>query len=488
MEQEIHIPAATWTDLYALASFGTGVPFSIYNDSKQVVRISTNTTQPTDKYAGIPTYVKQLTPIPVNVSAWAYSREATTLILTWAADHVSPVEIKYAPAQLDAFSRLRVSNPTTLFDSQSQYDDGTTDKFFHKVTTGGSTLHLPDQSSVRMITDATAGASVVRQSQRYIRYQPGKSQLIFATFDFGEVDSATKKVGYFDGENGVFFEVDAAGDPYIVLRSKSSGIVVDTRKSSADWNIDTFDSTGISGITLDAALAQLLVIDLQWLSTGRVRVGFDINGVICYAHEFFWANLDSGVYMTTANLPVRYELIGNGNVSQMQAICCSVSSEGGFVADLGHEHVTPNGTTSITANDGVDTHIISIRPKLLINSIPNRAEYRVDRVSFYIDTKPAIMKMVHGATVTGGSWVSAGNGTGVEYNIGGVVSGGHITDSEFGAATKNGITGGTSTRNQLFLVLDIDAAHTDEGTFSVIAAGVGGNALIYANIHWTEVK
>jgi len=410
-----------------------------------------------------------------------------------------PTKIKSFPdsPNFDAFSRLRVSNPVPLFDSQSQYDDSTKDTFFHKATGAASSSHDINQACVDMVTTTGATDAYIRQSQRYIRYQPGKSQLVFITFDFSAVDGGTKKAGYFDGDNGIYFEMAADGSLAIVKRSKQSGSVVDTganRIEQASWNTDVFDGTGPSGHTLDGTQSQILVIDLQWLGVGRVRVGFDIEGHIHYAHEFLWANANNGVSMSTANLPIRYELTGNGSVSHLFAICAAVMSEGGFVGDLGHEHVTPVGTTGISCSTGSETHLISIRPKALFKTYANRGEYQVTGISFFVTDKPILLRLYHGSTLTGGAWVSSDAEGGIEYNITNTVSAnGHLTNSEYGAAASGGsksfsTTGGAESTNKIYLTLDIDAANVDNGNFTVVGTGIGGTATVYCNVHWTEIK
>ncbi len=400
-------------------------------------------------------------------------------------------------ANFDAFSRFRVSNPVSLLNSQSQYDDGTTDMWNHATTTGGATVHLPDQSSVRLSTDTTPGASVIRQTQRYVRYQPGKSQLVFVTFDNEAVDGGTKRAGYFDGENGIFIEMDATGGISFNRRSKATGSVVTDSVSQADWNVDGFghanNDKNPSGITLSNIKSQIFIIDLQWLAVGRVRVGVDIDGKVLYGHNFNWANENNGVYMTTANLPIRYELIGNGNNTTFMAICCSVSSEGGFVADLGHEHVTPNGTTGVSCGTGSDTFLLAIRPKLLVNSITNRGEYVPEGISFYTTNNACIYRLWHGGTLTGGAWASSDDESGLEYNVGATIStAGHLTNSDFGAAAGGGKAFSTAGRgqasNRIFLNLDIDGTQPDHSNFYVTGQGLGGTASAFCNIHWTEIK
>jgi hypothetical protein len=397
-----------------------------------------------------------------------------------------------APGATDAFSRARVSSPVTLFDSQSQYDDGTKDSYFHKVTTGGSTSHNHDQACVDMTTDATAGASVIRQSQRYIRYQPGKSQLIYITFDFSAVDGGTKEVGYGDAENGIFLRMDASGNLSLFKRSKRTGSVVETEVQQADWSEDKFDGTGKSGVTLDGTKSGLLVVDLQWLSVGTVRVAWDIGGVIHYAHNFHWANIGSGVYMSTANLPIRYELTGNGNVSHLFAICSSVQSEGGFTADLGHEHATPNAAVKACPIT-VQTPIVSIRPLALFKTYTNRGTYIPTAISFYVSGNPVLLQVWHGGTLTGATFAATDAESGVEYDVAATaIANGHLVTSEFGAAAGGGkafsSAGASDTQNRIYLTLDIDGANQDGGNYTITGTGLGGTAQVYCNIHWVEIK
>ena len=396
----------------------------------------------------------------------------------------------------DAFSRLRVSNPTTLFDSQSQYDDGTAGLWFHKATGASTTSHDHNQACITLTTTAGATDALTRQTQRYIRYQPGKSQLIFVTFDMKANDGGTKEVFYGDEENGIGFR-NVNGALSFVRLSKRTGSVVETVIAQEDWDGDVFDGSGAfnnpSGETLDETKAQIMIIDLQWLAVGRVRIGFDINGAICYGHHFEWANLDSGVYMSTANLPIRYTLTGNGNVSSMDCICASVMSEGGFVSDLGIQHSTPNGVAGISCAVSTQTPVISIRPAALFKTYTNRGEYILSGITFYVSGSAVLLSMYRGAALTGASFASSGTESGIEYDTSATAaSGGYLLGSEFGAAASGGkafqTAGAAEATNKVYLTLDIDGAIHDGGNITLVGEGIGGTATVYANLHWTEIK
>lgn len=78
---------------------------------------------------------------------------------------------------IDAFARLKVSSPFTIFDSQHRYQEN--DKWDTYTTTGGSTLFQPNESVIDLITSTVSGAKVYRETKKVFPYQPGKSILIF---------------------------------------------------------------------------------------------------------------------------------------------------------------------------------------------------------------------------------------------------------------------------------------------------------------------
>jgi hypothetical protein len=178
-----------------------------------------------------------------------------------------------------------------------------------------------------------ANGRALRQTKRYFNYQPGKGQLIFATFNMnGGVANVTKRIGYFDDNNGIFLKLSGSSVS-LVKRSNVSGVVTDVEIPQASWNVDTLLGDGQSKQTLDLSKVQILVVDMQWLGVGAVRVGFSLGQTVVYVHKFEQANAGTVVYMQTPNLPVRWEVQNSGipgGATTVDAICCSVQSEGGF--------------------------------------------------------------------------------------------------------------------------------------------------------------
>ena len=233
---------------------------------------------------------------------------------------------------LDVFGRLKVSNPLTLFDSTHRYSQ---DGDFNDVVVGnGSTVGtLPFESTATLTIGSTSGCSLARESKRVFSYQPGKALTILQSFVLNPPkENLIQRVGYASSENGVMLEVNGS-QVNIIKRTSISGVGTTITVPQSEWNIDKFDGTGPSGYTLDISKSQLMFSEYEWLGVGSVIVGFVIEKKFIIAHQFDHSNILDTVYMTTASLPIRYEILNNGNVgsaSTMKQICVSVQSNGGY--------------------------------------------------------------------------------------------------------------------------------------------------------------
>lgn len=380
-------------------------------------------------------------------------------------------------ANLDAFGRFRVSDAVSLFESQLQYNKQPL--FFDESLTGGATsTHLPNESSVRMRCGTASGDKVIRQTFQYFRYQAGKSQLIELTGVMGaKKANVRQRIGYFDDENGLFFEQDE-NNLKVVRRSFASGTAVDNVVLQSAWNIDKLDGTGASGYTLDMSKTQIFLIDLQWLGVGRVRYGFVIDGMIIYCHESLHANNLTEVYMTTANLPVRYELENTGasaSQTDMKHICCSVISEGGFVENLAITQSFSNATTEIPIT--TRRPVITFRPKSTFNSITNRGLVNPIKFNIYTDASSVLYEIVLNGTLSGGTttFTSVGDDSITEFNTGATsISGGTILDSGYVGATFafDGVFS-SFIENKLALANNIAGDTTQ--SISVVCTSLGGS-------------
>ena len=244
----------------------------------------------------------------------------------------APIPVTFEGGNIDAFGRLRVSNPSTIFDSQNRYQKD--NQFDESTATGGTVTYSLDESTVNLNVTTSSGSEAVRQSYRVMPYQPGKGLLFMGTFVMGTAQTNLRqRVGYFNTENGVFLQRSGSTVSF-VLRTNTSGTPSDARTvNQADWNGDKLDGTGDSGYILDLTKSQILFMDFEWLGVGSVRCGFIIDGKYIICHTFNNANDLNKVYMTTAILPVRYEIKADGAIASaatLKQICSTVISEAGY--------------------------------------------------------------------------------------------------------------------------------------------------------------
>lgn len=247
---------------------------------------------------------------------------------------------------VDAFGRLRISDAFTVFDSQHRYEDN--NRWSTANTVNTSITHNPNTSSLSLTVDDQANSEIIRETKKIFYYQPGKSLLVMNTFVMNPAKSGLRqRIGYFNDQNGIFLEVDDT-TAYLVLRSYSTGSVQENRIAQTDWNIDRFDGTQFSSISkkydirsdgvdaIDFTKSQIFWLDIEWLGVGDVRCGFVDGGALKTAHIFHNENINEDTYMTTACLPLRYEITNKTNTassSTLKQICSTVVSEGGFNPD-----------------------------------------------------------------------------------------------------------------------------------------------------------
>lgn len=382
----------------------------------------------------------------------------------------------------DAFGRLRVSNPFTLFDTSHRYVDN--GNWFESTTAGGSTTFDSDAGLLDMTVTTASGSQVLRETKKVFNYQPGKSLLAILSFNFEEAqNNLRQRIGYFGSENGFYLELNGNNSPSFVKRSSVTGSLVETKVSQNNWNVDPLDGTGPSGLSLDLTKVQILWFDFEWLGSGTVRCGFIINGLYIHCHSFNHANVTVGTYITTASLPLRVEITNTNTTdsnSTLKQICATVISEGGYeIRGSSAEAKLPIASPRDLTNVSTQYPVISLRLKstkldgiaildsLNVLGISNNANY--------------CWELVQGGTTSGGTWSTTNNSSLVEYNItatgynlgdGEVLTAGYTVGSNQGSITaelqrdnlfeyqlqRNSFT---STPVELILIASTDTAGAD---------------------------
>jgi hypothetical protein len=395
------------------------------------------------------------------------------------------------PTQLDAFGRLRTSSPLTLFDSSHRYRDN--NLWASLTAVGGTYAFNQNQGLIEMTVTGDLSSSVIRETTKVFSYQPGKSLLVMNTFVMASsAVNLRQRVGYFGQDNGIYLQLDDGVMSFVERTLVNGSPSTETIVPVSAWNGDKLDGNGPSGFTLDITKAQILWTDIEWLGLGTVRVGFIINGKFIVCHSFHHANLINSTYITTASLPLRYEITNKaatGISSTLKQVCSTVISEGGYELRGAQYSIG----TSITAPKSLST-AGTLYPVASIKLKSNRLDAIVILTALSImGVDTGIYKwhvIVDGTTSGGGAWQTLNSDSAVEYKLDGTsitggrsMAEGYFTSNNQGATTidvlkealfkfqleRNGLTG---TPHELCLAV---TASTD-------------TEVVHGSLDWEEIS
>ena len=403
-------------------------------------------------------------------------------------------KVGFVDNAVDAFNRLKVSQPFTLFDSQHRYQEN--DKWHTFGITGGTASHVVTESAIKLSVGTTVGSTVIRETKRVFPYQPGKSLLVLNTFALNTPkEGLRQRVGYFGITGGA-----TSGVPYngiylqqegltLSLVMQSASLNTTTTVNQSQWNGDKFNGSGESGRVLDVTKANIFWMDIEWLGVGDVRTGFFVDGKPVVAHTFHNDNINPTTYMTTAVLPIRFELANTtaqAAGSTMTQICSSVMSEGGYEGFSRRYNVTHDGATlKGLTTAGTPYPIIAIRlnsnrldsvivPSNLSVVVQDSTNNKLETVQYRILLNP---------TISGGSWVTHYNGN-VDYNNTATsISGG--TDVIGGYISSSGALSVSDVND-----FNFQLGRTQSGVSDVICLvliPINNDARICADFSWYEI-
>jgi hypothetical protein len=390
----------------------------------------------------------------------------------------------------DAFGRVRTSSPLTLFDSSHRYHDN--GLWSTSTATGGTSTFDASAGLVNLAVTTSSGSSVIRETTKCFSYQPGKSLLVMSTFTLNPAKTNLRqRIGYYGADNGMYLELNNTTLSF-VERSFSTGSLVETRVAQSDWNIDPLNGTGPSNLTLDPTKSQILWMDIEWLGLGTVRMGFIINGKFIHCHSFHHANIITSTYITTASLPLRYEITNTAataSSSTLKQVCSTVLSEGGYEL-RGLQQAIGTSITSPHALTAAGTYypVISLRLK----STALDAIVILTAISLLAATANAnySWRVVATATTTGGTWTSAGANSSVEYNLTGTATtGGRILAQGYFSSTNQSTASVDILKEALFkFQLERDGLAATPYELSLIVAASVSTSNVHASMDWEEVS
>jgi hypothetical protein len=224
-------------------------------------------------------------------------------------------------------------------------------------------------------------------------------------------------------------------------------------------------------------------------------VGFVIDGVIIYVHQFLHANQIDTVYMTTANLPIRYEarnFVAQGGVtSGYKQICSTLISEGGESSTVPDSirAASTDVSTPLTVPDTGLVPALSIRLAPTFKGITNRGLIQPLGIDLLVvASKNVYWELQIGTTLTGDSvWTQPDSESIAEYNRDATgVSGGHVIAAGFaqGANQSKGFAPFAITP-KIKLARSFDGSASDIATLAVRSLD-NPSSDVFVSLQWIE--
>lgn len=338
-----------------------------------------------------------------------------------SVDQYGAASISFAegPPSLSGFGALNVAYKSLLGSYMATSRDNHKD-FSTTIANGASVIHDYTAKAHILQTSTASGSRVIRTTNQYHPYIPGSANLYLMSLSMGDSGTTnnTRRWGAFDENDGVFFELDGT-TLYVVLRSSTSGSVIDTRVAQSSWNGDKVDGTGLSAETLDITKLSIYWIDYQWLGSGRVRFGvFGPDGQRIICHILRNSNTSSVPYMRTGTLPISTENLNTGLASQgtlIREVCTAAYTEANF-DDFIYDRSADMHVPFLSYSTG-ETPVAAIRAKLSVTGSPhNSVSAFLEGVNVFSDG-PCKLTLYDRVSFTTGTWVNINEESALEVSL-----------------------------------------------------------------------
>jgi hypothetical protein len=388
-----------------------------------------------------------------------------------------------SPYHITPFGNIKADSSHSVFESVFNYDKQPS-LFTEVLATGGTNNWNSNKNTIDLETTTTSGSSAIVQSKRRLKYNPARSVVIQISANCGGLKAnALRRIGQFDANNGLFFQVTDVAS--VVIRSNTSGSIVDNAITQSDWNLDKLDGTGTSGLTLDLSKHQLFIIEYGWQGIAAVKFGFYIDGKIQYVHQFNSSNSLSVPYMKTANLPIRFDNTNTAATASNTILSVNCISAKHFGADVDSEGNTLAfiaATTKTISSNPTFTPVMSIR----LNSANIDAIVEILKFPLYGQTTDDVAwKLILNATLTGSTFANSVGYVQID-TAATAVSGGTDLVAGFVSAGKDT---GLETLENFKLVNTLFGA-TQAGVSDIITLAATSRATtadVWASITWRQV-
>jgi hypothetical protein len=271
----------------------------------------------------------------------------------------------------DVMGRLKISQGQNIYDADFEY--GVQSLRWEQILAGAATVaHLPGEGGVRLRLSSASGDVAIRQSRPYHRYQPGKSMFMASAVNFGAPNvNQVQRVGYFDDNNGIFFQqsVGAAVDPAlpsgmsVVVRTDAQTALTQGRPTDTVVPLYMWSDPQNVAATLDWTRIQMLWLEYAWYGAGALRWGVLLDGEPIILHDITTGN--NGPLITQKRGTITAGTTTSATISGVNFIADQYVGRRFLYSVAGTQYtarITANTATVLTLADVVSGAALSVAP------------------------------------------------------------------------------------------------------------------------------
>ncbi len=271
--------------------------------------------------------------------------------------------------------------------------------------TNSTVSDVLEERAVQLQIGSGASDEIQRQSRQTFPYYAGNESVL--------------KFGYYaDLQEGAVFEYGIGNDndrivwvikndtAAVAFRSSASGTPVDTIFNQEDWNIDTMDGQGESGIHIDWSLGQMLSIRFAWYGWSGILWSVKLGRKLYPVHYHQAGNRTNLPLLGNPSLPIIKHLYN----TQATAGTSTVKTHGLHYSVDGSDPVNRPGFSrstfrqefSVTSNANPYV-ILALRPKTVFKTVNNSSLSVLESITI-AGSAGGIVVLGYDPTITGATW------------------------------------------------------------------------------------
>ena len=270
--------------------------------------------------------------------------------------------------------------------------------------------------------------------------------------------------------------------------TESQAGVVDTNNWTyqTDWNIDTMDGNGPSGIDMDWSKLNIFQVNFRWLGAGEIRWAIEnpLTGDMMFIHHEHYSNLNTDVHLDNPSFKIGYIAahLGVGTITDSHVTGASMMAaiEGIIVDNNYPTSVSSGRLTSLSSN--IVHKVLSVKNSIIYKDKINLREMKLKTLSLSSQNNSPIeiFLLLNSTESVSNLWNKIGDFSSVVADI--TTSGTYLLTNEQPLVILIGGINGTST----FDISGYNITLPPGSKFTVAARSGAVIQQIDAALTWTE--